>query len=194
MVRHSKILYLFLCLLVLVAMVTNCVRPAATPMPTSPPAINTAPTPTPTPTPYSHAFTPCAQETTFSIGAGESLPPGYRIEVIYPSRLACPAGIALTPSGDFLIVENHTNDIIKVTPDGKISIIASGIGATAVAINQQGEVFVGGNGGIWKLSPEGKPAKFSKVGVSKITFGPDGYLGNYPLTTSRFSAILESIR
>ena len=103
--------------------------------------------------------------------------PGYDVEVIYPAPLACPDGIALTPSGDFLIAENHTGCIKKVTPDGKVSTVTIlPTPATAVAYNPQGEPFVGGNGGIWKLSPEGKPAKFSDVGVSKMAFGPDGYL------------------
>jgi len=106
-----------------------------------------------------------------------SLPPKYDVEAIYSAPLAFPDGIALTPSGDFLIVENYTGYIKKVTPDGKVSTIAIlRIPATAVAYNSQGEPFVGGNGGIWKLSPEGKLTKFSNVGVSKIAFGPDGYL------------------
>ena len=45
MLRYSKILYLFLYLLVLVVMVAGCVRPAATPVATVPPTPSTAPTP-----------------------------------------------------------------------------------------------------------------------------------------------------
>lgn len=185
MVRCSRMVRLLLCRLVLVAMAVSCVNPAATLVPTSPPTISAAPTPTPTPMPaLTPTPTPASTPTPSppmpkkppSVLERVSLPPGYRIEVIYPAPLACPAGIALTPSGDFLIVENSTNDIKVVTPDGKVSTIASGISATAVAINQQGEVFVGGNPGIWKLSRQGERGKFSSVGVSKMTFGPDGYL------------------
>jgi hypothetical protein len=104
------------------------------------------------------------------------LPPEYQIEVIYPAPLACPDGIAITPSGNLLIGEDGTGNIKEVTVDGKVSTFATGLPASAVAINQQGEVFVGGYAGIWKLSSQAKPSKFSDLGVSKMAFGPDGYL------------------
>ncbi len=50
MVRLSRTSYLLLCLLVLVAMVAGCVKPAATSVPTPTPTPTSTPTPTPMPT------------------------------------------------------------------------------------------------------------------------------------------------
>jgi hypothetical protein len=91
------------------------------------------------------------------------LPLGYDVEGIYPASLACPTGIALTPSGGFLTAENHTDYIKKVTPDGKVS-----------TVNWHG----GPPPEIMKISPQSKATTFF-TGLSRpsdIALSPSGEL------------------
>jgi secreted PhoX family phosphatase len=102
------------------------------------------------------------------------------------SDLNGPAGLAFDSSGDVLIADNNSNQVLKVTPSGTLSVFA-GTGAsgaptpgpatssavyapTGVAVDSSGNVYIATNatvGGeeVLKVTPSGTLSVFAGTGT-----------------------------
>lgn len=90
--------------------------------------------------------------------------------------------LAISPSGDIFATGAQTTDVLRITPEGQVSVYATGMSkANDVDVNPiTGDVYVAdwGTGEILKANPDGTttPIGAGSPGGAFIAFSPDGQL------------------
>ena len=108
-------------------------------------------------------------------------------------------GLAVNPEGTLFVTSRYDGRVYQVTPGGKMSIYAEGMGvATGLAFDAEGNLFVGDRSGtIFKIAPGGTGARqifvFAtlepSISAYHLTVSPDQYLYVTGPTTSSFDSI-----
>ncbi len=148
--------------------------------------------------------------TTFSGARGQKVPVSvFRIDLNYEAKpfvkdLMNATGLAVDREGMLFVSSRHEGTIYQVTPTGKISIYAEGMGvATGLAFDEDGNLFVGDRSGtIFKIAPSLAPARqifvFAtmepSISAYHLTIGPDQSLYVTGPTTSSFDSIFRISR
>lgn len=141
--------------------------------------------------------------TTFSGNRGQKVPVSvYKIDrdhVLRPllSDLMNPTGLALDHDGRLYISSRAEGTIYQVTPDGRRSVYAEGMGvATGIAFDHQENLYVGDRTGtIFKISRDRQIFVFATIEPSvaayHLAFGHDGSLFVTGPTTSSFDHVFR---
>ena len=80
---------------------------------------------------------------------------GYTIE-IYATGTNTPGNMALDSSGNLFVLDGANGYVNKVTPDGQVSVFASGIlDADGLTIDKEDNLFVSGDNAITKITSSG---------------------------------------
>lgn len=143
--------------------------------------------------------------TTFSGSRGQKVPVSvYKIDLNYEVKpfvkeLMNATGLALDREGMLFVSGRLDGTIYQVTPSGKMSIYAEGMGvATGLAFDAEGNLFVGDRSGtIFKIAPTLAPARQifvfatleASISAYHLTVGPDQALYVTGPTTSSFDCI-----
>lgn len=104
-------------------------------------------------------------------------------------------GLALDLEDNLYVSSRHEGVVYRVTPQGKRSVHAEGMGvATGVAFDAGGSLYVGDRTGtIFKVGPDGQIFVVAtlepSVAAYHLAFGPDGLLYVTGPTTSSFDAV-----
>jgi glucose/arabinose dehydrogenase len=88
---------------------------------------------------------------------------------VLASGLNGPEGMAFGNSGDLFVSLQNNDEVVRVTPQGKVSTYAAGLdGPEGIAFNRSGDLFVAeaGNGDVAEVSPGGKVATVA-TGLTK---------------------------
>jgi sugar lactone lactonase YvrE len=106
-----------------------------------------------------------------------------------------PTGLALDPEGLLYVSSRMEGTIYQVTPEGRRSIYAEGMGiATGIAFDQEGDLYVGDRSGtIFKINRDRQIFVFAtlepSVAAYHLAFGPDRSLYVTGPTTSSFDQV-----
>jgi len=138
---------------------------------------------------------------TFSGSRGQKVAVSvFKIEPNYTVRpflndLLNPTGLAFDREGLLYISSRAEGTVYRVTPDGRRTIYAEGMGvATGLAFDREGNLYVGDRTGtIFKISPQRQIFVFAtmepSVAAYHLAFGPDGFLYVTGPTTSSFDHV-----
>jgi sugar lactone lactonase YvrE len=141
--------------------------------------------------------------TTFSGGRGQKVPVSvFKVDTEqgmrpYLSELMNPTGLALGRDGALYISSRMEGAIYRVTPDGKRSVYAEGMGvATGIAFDEEDNLYVGDRTGtIFKINRSQQIFVFAtleqSVAAYHLAFGPKGDLYVTAPTTSSFDHVLR---
>lgn len=93
-------------------------------------------------------------------------------------------GLALDQAGNLFLSDPNNNRVLKVTPDGKISVVLSAVEPRGIAIDEQGDIFVAETfaNQVVKLDPSG--AQSLVAGTGRAGFRGD----NGPALSADLSA------
>ena len=143
--------------------------------------------------------------TTVSGTRGQKVPVSvYKIDLNYQARpfvkeIMNATGLALDRDGLLLVSGRFDGSIYQVTPGGKITVYAEGMGvATGLAFDPAGNLYVGDRSGtIFKIAPSLAPARQifvfatleASISAYHLTWGPDNALYVTGPTTSSFDCI-----
>ncbi len=139
--------------------------------------------------------------TTLSGSRGQKTPVSvYKIEQNRAVRsfltdLMNPTGLAFDHDGLLYISSRSEGTIYQITPDGRRSIYAEGMGiATGIAFDKEGDLYVGDRSGtIFKINRDRKIFVFAtlepSVAAYHLAFGPGGILYVTGPTTSSFDHV-----
>jgi hypothetical protein len=82
--------------------------------------------------------------------------------IVLANGLSSPASVAVDAQGNVFIADTSNNRVVKVTPNGTQSVIASLYQPSAVSVNGQGDLFItDGYNQLWVLPPSGTPTQIS---------------------------------
>jgi sugar lactone lactonase YvrE len=148
--------------------------------------------------------------TTFSGSRGQKVPVAvYRIDLNYEARpfikdLMNATGLAVDREGMLFVSSRFDGTIYQVTPHGKMSVFAEGMGvATGLAFDEEGNLYVGDRSGtIFKIAPSLAPARqifvFAtlepSISAYHLAVGPDQALYVTGPTTSSFDCVYRISR
>ena len=115
---------------------------------------------------------------------------------IFASGLDSPRGLTFDPLGNLYVANINTSTINKITPDGTVTVFASGGGLNfpfAMTIDVTGHLYASnlGDNTISKIAPDGTVSLYAS-GLSQpygLAFGPDGLL----YAANRFDATISQI-
>jgi sugar lactone lactonase YvrE len=139
--------------------------------------------------------------TTLSGSRGQKTPVSvYKIDRNYTSRsfltdLMNPTGLAFDREGLLYVSSRMEGTIYQVTPEGRRSVYAEGMGiATGIAFDQEGNLYVGDRSGtIFKINRDRQIFVFAtlepSVAAYHLAFGPDRSLYVTGPTTSSFDHV-----
>jgi sugar lactone lactonase YvrE len=106
----------------------------------------------------------------------------------FVTGLHSPCGLVFDAAGNLYVANVNSGTINKITPDGTVSVFASGGGLDfpyALAIDVSGSIYASnlGNNTVSRIGPDGSVSLFAS-GFNRahgLTFGPDGalYASNY---------------
>lgn len=112
-----------------------------------------------------------------------NVPSGYEVQSVYEHEIVCPWDVAIGPNGDMFVIESGVNRILKVSPNGTVSIymniMLSQPLVGTLAINQNGDIFVStGEDTILKISPDKKITTLASnlLYIDELTISPSGDL------------------
>jgi hypothetical protein len=141
--------------------------------------------------------------TTFSGSRGQKVPTSvFKIDRNHVARpflndLLNPTGLAFDREGLLYISSRAEGTIYQVTPDGRRTVYAQGMGiATGIAFDREENLYVGDRTGtIFKISPDRQIYVFAtlepSVAAYHLAFGPEGHLYVTGPTTSSFDHIFR---
>jgi sugar lactone lactonase YvrE len=141
--------------------------------------------------------------TTLSGSRGQKTPVSvYKIDRNYTSRsfladLMNPTGLAFDHEGLLYVSSRMEGTIYQITPDGRRSVYAEGMGiATGIAFDQAGDLYVGDRSGtIFKINRDRQIFVFAtlepSVSAYHLAFGPDRSLYVTGPTTSSFDNVYK---
>ncbi len=143
--------------------------------------------------------------TTFSGSRGQKAPASvFKIDLNYNVKpflkdVMNATGLAMDHEGMLFVSSRYDGRVYQVTPGGKMSIYAEGMGiATGLAFDAEGNLFVGDRSGtIFKIAPGTAPARqifvFAtmepSISAYHLSVGPDQHLYVTGPTTSSFDSI-----
>jgi sugar lactone lactonase YvrE len=99
--------------------------------------------------------------------------------ITYASALGIPEGLAFDGSGNLYVSNGQNSSLLKVTPGGAVSTLATGTGAQAVVVGPDGNIYVAnGSNAINQVTPGGAVTTFASgfAEVYGLAFGSNGNL------------------